>query len=199
MFSLRTKQLTDLLATCLYDVHGEEINEERALETCHRFFLNTKKNAGIIYVIGNGGSAGIASHFCIDLINALNLRAQTLYDSNVMTCVANDYGYDQVFSYPLKCLLKSTDMLVAVSSSGESPNILNAVHVAKQLALPIVTFSGFEASNALRQLGNLNFYLHSFDYGLVETGHFFLLHTIIDAWNPDKVKNPLYSLCAYDK
>ncbi len=141
---------------------------------------------GIVYFIGNGGSAGIASHFSNDLMKALKIPSQTLFDSNLMTCLSNDIGYENVFSYPLERLLKSNDLLIAISSSGKSPNILNGAQVALHKKVPLMTFTGFLGDNPLRTLGALNFWINRKDYGLVETAHFFLLHTIVDLWN----KNP---------
>jgi D-sedoheptulose 7-phosphate isomerase len=99
-----------------------------------------------------------------------------------MTCLGNDYGYEQVFSYPLEKLLKPQDLLVAISSSGKSPNIIKAVETALSVQVSVVTLSGFSSQNPLRSLGDLNFWVNRTDYGLVETSHFFLLHAIVDLW-----------------
>lgn len=183
MFTKRFEELAETINQCVYSTADREISQEGALQLFHSFLLQTKANDGTVFVIGNGGSAGIASHFSIDLLNALQIPAQTLYDSNIMTCISNDYGYEQVFSRPLNLLLKETDLLVCISSSGNSENILNGGAVAKAKEVPLITLSGFEPHNPLRHLGDLNFYLPIIDYGLVEMGHFFLLHTIIDSWN----------------
>ena len=139
-----------------------------------------KKNNASVYIVGNGGSAGIASHFCIDLLNALGIATFTLVDSNVITCFSNDYGYENSFSKALEVLIRKNDLLVAISSSGQSPNILRSAAVAKKNCASVVTLSGFKENNPLSEMGDLNFWLDAKDYGLVETGHFFLLHTIID-------------------
>ncbi len=144
-----------------------------------------KKEKNIVYIIGNGGSAGIASHFCTDLINKCEISTFTLVDSNVMTCMANDYGYESVYSRPLSVIAKENDLLFAISSSGQSQNIINAVSVAKKLNLKVITLSGFKNNCPLRVLGDLNIWLNAKDYGLVEMGHFFILHTLVDLWNVD--------------
>lgn len=131
-------------------------------------------------MIGNGGSAGIASHFHTDLVKTLKIPAQTLYDANLMTCLGNDYGYEHIFSSSLQLVMRPQDLLVAISSSGKSPNILNAAKTAREKKAGLFTLSGFAEDNPLRQIGDLNYYINIADYGLVETGHFFLLHTIID-------------------
>ena len=153
----------------------------------------TRFQNGIVYVIGNGGSAGIASHFSTDLIKSLGIPSQTLYDSNLMTCLSNDTGYENVFSYPLEKVLKPHDLLVAISSSGKSPNIVKGAEAALARNTPLFTLSGFSEQNPLRKLGQLNFWVDRCDYGLVETAHFFLLHTIIDLWNKGPVTEMEYA------
>ena len=133
-----------------------------------------------VYVIGNGGSAGIASHMIIDLINMSKIKAHTLYDLSMITCIANDHGYENVFKFPLEVMLNEGDMLIAISSSGESDNILNAVKYAQGKNIYTITLSGFSEENKLKKMGNMNFWLNSNDYGIVEVGHAFLLHNIAD-------------------
>ncbi|OGN65418.1 MAG: hypothetical protein A3E80_05340 [Chlamydiae bacterium RIFCSPHIGHO2_12_FULL_49_9] len=183
MFSSRFQDLAGAASSCVFTKKAEKIDENQALKEAFRLVAKTQALNGIVYVIGNGGSAGIASHFSTDLIKSLKIPSQTLYDSNLMTCLGNDLGYENVFSYPLGKLLKSNDLLVAISSSGKSPNIVNAAHQALSKNVQLITLSGFMQDNPLRQLGDLNFWVDRCDYGLVETAHFFLLHTIIDLWN----------------
>lgn len=176
MFLERMDELHDCIKNCSYLENGVELSEEEALKSAQDHIKR-----GNIFVVGNGGSAGIASHFCTDLLKTLELPASTLTDSNSLTCFGNDYGYDQVFSSPLQVRMKKEDLLVAISSSGQSENILNACRVAKEKGARIITLSGFLSTNPLRKSGDLNFWVGAEDYGLVETAHFFLLHTIIDS------------------
>jgi len=172
------------VSSCSYTAGSNRpIPEEEALRSFKARIRTTAARQGIVYVIGNGGSAGIASHFSNDLMKACGIPSQTLYDSNLMTCLSNDIGYENVFSYPLQKLLKPQDLLVAISSSGKSPNILKAAEVALTRSAPLVTLSGFSSENPLRSMGELNFWIGRMDYGLVEAAHFFLLHTVIDLWN----------------
>ncbi len=191
MFDTRFKELAASVRTCSYTSKQGSLTAEEALAEAHHLIRNTRQNGGIVYVVGNGGSAGIASHFSNDLMKALQVPSQTFYDSNLLTCLANDIGYQNIFSYPLEQLLKSHDLLVAISSSGQSPNILNAAETVRSKGAGLVTLTGFNASNPLRSKGDLNFWIDRKDYGLVETAHFFLLHTMIDSWNkqvPDEPK-----------
>lgn len=183
MFDTRFEELRACVQSCSYTSLKGSLTAAEALKQAHDLIRKTRQNGGIVYVIGNGGSAGIASHFSNDLMKALQVPSQTFYDSNLLTCLANDIGYQNIFSYPLEQLLKSHDLLVAISSSGKSPNILNAAETARAHNASLMTLSGFNASNPLRSMGNLNFWIDRKDYGLVETAHFFLLHTMIDCWN----------------
>ncbi|HEY4254951.1 MAG TPA: SIS domain-containing protein [Chlamydiales bacterium] len=181
MFQGRLSELSQCVAECFVTEGLSSITVDQGLISAARLIAATQ---GIVYVIGNGGSAGIASHFANDLLKALHIPSQTLYDSNLMTCLSNDLGYEHVFSFPLKKLLKSNDLLVAISSSGKSPNILNATQVAIEHRIPLITLSGFFPSNPLRAQGSLNFWIDRSDYGLVESAHFILLHSLIDLWKP---------------
>ncbi len=180
MFEKRLNELSEVVGKCVYSTHSEIINDREALEMAHFLLHQITKVEGIVYVVGNGGSAGIASHFCTDLLRTLEIAAATLSDSNILTCFANDFGYENVYKFPLLRNLRSHDLLVVISSSGKSPNIIEAAKVAKEKRTSIISLTGFSPNNPLRRLGDLNFWLDSYDYGLVETGHFFLLHTIVD-------------------
>ena len=181
MFQHRLQELAQCVTECTVQKDGSVVTVDQGLTHAATMLKMTK---GVVYVIGNGGSAGIASHFSNDLMKALHIPSQTLYDSNLMTCLSNDLGYEEVFSFPLEKLLKPTDVLVAISSSGKSPNILKAAEVAKKRGVPLITLSGFLPTNPLRTLGHLNFWIDRADYGLVESAHFILLHSLVDLWKP---------------
>jgi D-sedoheptulose 7-phosphate isomerase len=130
--------------------------------------------------VGNGGSAAIASHMATDYSKNGNVRAIALNDSSMLTCLGNDLGYDQVFAKQIELHARRGDMLIAISSSGRSSNILNAVKEARSAECKIVTFSGFGAKNPLRSLGDINFYISSDRYGFVEIAHLTLCHAVLD-------------------
>jgi D-sedoheptulose 7-phosphate isomerase len=182
MFVERIKQVLHVIENAEYTKEGRTISQQECLALAHYLLFSTKANKGCVYIIGNGGSTGIASHFCTDLLKALYIPAQTLFDSNLLTCIGNDLGYEYVFSKQLSILMKENDLLVAISSSGQSPNILNAIDIATQIGSKTITLSGFSNENPLRTKGFLNMYLPACDYGIVETGHFSLLHTLVDTW-----------------
>ena len=154
--------------------------------------LNEVRNEGAsIYLIGNGGSNGIVSHTSVDLINTCKIKAVPLSEAGAITCFANDFGYENVFSKPLEVFISPLDILIAVSSSGESKNIINSVEIAKRKKAFLITLSGFKADNCLREKGDFNFWLNSDDYGLVEIGHAFLLHYLTDYYSGKYIKKTL--------
>src|SRR5579864_6896914 len=130
--------------------------------------------------VGNGGSSAIASHMATDYSKNGDVRAMALNDTAMLTCLGNDLGYEQVFAKQIELYARAEDLVIAISSSGRSANILNAVAAARAAKCAVVTFSGFTADNPLRRLGNLNFYIASDRYGFVEIGHLTICHAILD-------------------
>lgn len=137
----------------------------------------TNAMGGTICLIGNGGSAAICSHIAADMVKR-HLNARVLTDAAVLTCMANDEGYDQGFAQQINRILPT--WLIAVSSSGKSSNILEAVKEAHYCQTKVITFSGFDADNPLRSMGQSNYYVPSHNYGIVEITHLAVLHSIIN-------------------
>ena len=135
-----------------------------------------------VYIIGNGGSAGMASHMAADAAKNGRLRALAFNDSALLTATGNDLAYDQVFSLPLERLARSGDLLIAISSSGNSPNIVRALEVARRLAVGSVTLTAMQANNQARALGDLNFYVPLPRYGWAESAHQVILHYWFDQY-----------------
>ncbi|GLR80783.1 SIS domain-containing protein (plasmid) [Azospirillum oryzae] len=130
--------------------------------------------------VGNGGSAGIASHCAIDYSKNGDLRSLAFNDGAALTCLGNDLGYENVFARQVEMHGRSGDLLIAISSSGNSPNIHKAVSAARGIGCAVATFSGFKADNPLRSMGDVNFYVASDAYGFVEILHLSLCHAILD-------------------
>jgi D-sedoheptulose 7-phosphate isomerase len=133
-----------------------------------------------IIFVGNGGSAGIASHLAIDFSKNGGLRALAFNDPSALTCLGNDLGYENVFAKQLDFHARAGDLLVAISSSGRSPNILGAVKAARTRECKVATYSGFTEENELRRTGDVNFYVRSREYGFVEVAHLALCHAVLD-------------------
>lgn len=180
--SKRLNQFSELIEKTNFKINGNETSFDEAKAEIYTIFEESIDDKKKVFVIGNGGSAGIASHHVVDLINVLKVSAFTISDSNLITCMGNDYGYQSVFSRPLECLANPADVLIAISSSGNSDNILRACNMMKKKGGKVITLSGFASENPLRTLGDINIWTPENDYGLVESAHFFILHTLIDGW-----------------
>ncbi len=139
-----------------------------------------KRSGGKVILVGNGGSATIASHCAVDIVKSVGMQALTFNDAGLLTCMANDYGYGRVFAEPLAVAAASGDILWAISSSGRSASILNAAACARAKGCFVVTLSGFDPGNPLRTAGDVNFYVPSHAYGCVEIAHLAISHTIFD-------------------
>jgi D-sedoheptulose 7-phosphate isomerase len=130
--------------------------------------------------VGNGGSAAIASHMATDYSKNGGVRSLALNDASMLTCLGNDLGYDRVFAKQIELHARSGDLVIAISSSGRSANILNAVDAAAAAGCNIATMSGFAPDNPLRRKGEWNFYVASDRYGFVEIGHLTICHAVLD-------------------
>ena len=126
--------------------------------------------------VGNGGSAAMASHCAVDLTKNAGVRCINFNEADLITCLANDYGYERWVEKALELYADDGDLVVLISSSGKSANLVNAARAARLRGLTLVTFTGFAADNPLKQLGDLNLWVNSRAYNLVEmTQHIWLL------------------------
>lgn len=162
------------------DQAGRHNDAEAAMVATVGLLKELRSSGGRLYLVGNGGSAGVASHAITDFLNVAKLRAMTLHEPALLSCMSNDFGYEVAFARILATLATPDDVLIAISSSGQSANIRNAAAEMRKLGGKILTLSGFKRDNPLRGLGDLNFWLDSTDYGMVEIGHQFVLHNIAD-------------------
>ena len=166
--------------TSVIDLAGRVMTMEDGFDWFVRRIRALKTDSNAAYFIGNGGSASIASHQAIDYANNCGVRALSLNDAAALTCFSNDYGYADVYRRQLEIHGRDGDMLVAISSSGQSDNILNAVQAARDKGMYVTTFSGFRPDNPLRRTGDVNFHVDSDRYGFVELAHLSLIHAILD-------------------
>ena len=142
---------------------------------------NCQKDNGKIIICGNGGSAAIASHVSVDLTKNANIRAINFNEADLITCFANDYGYERWVEKAVDFYADQKDVLILISSSGKSKNMLNACKAAKNKNLSkIITFTGHNKDNPLSQLGHVNFWIDSKAYNFVENTHQVWLLTIVD-------------------
>lgn len=172
--------ITDSLAATVCTVNGEPAELHDGIAAFYAEVRACAKTGRKVIYIGNGGSASIASHMSVDLWKNGGVKSQCFNDPSLLTCLANDLGYEHVFSAPTESFAEPGDIMVAISSSGKSPNILNAAKAAVKKGCVLVTCSGFKPDNPLRGMGKINFYVPSMDYGVVETVHSALCHAVVD-------------------
>ena len=164
-------------------IYQNKFNEFFGSEKIHRQIeqaMEMIKGGNRIFFIGNGGSNSICSHMMEDFAKMLNYEAFAFSDPALITCFSNDYGYENAIAEWLRVYYKKEDILVAISSSGNSPNINNAVSYAETVNRKIITFTGFKPDNKLKNRGTINFYLNSESYGIVECFHKVIIHSILD-------------------
>lgn len=168
------KLLTADLITALDGV--DQTIYDRVLEVVRIAKLSHKQ----FFFVGNGGSAAIASHMAADWMKNGNMRAMCFNDGAALTCLGNDLGYERTFSVPVHRFGASGDVLFAISSSGQSQNIIEAASTGMMQQMHVVTLTGFRADSPLRHVSRLNFYVPSNKYGVVEISHLAILHSLLD-------------------
>ena len=131
-------------------------------------------------VVGNGGSAAIASHVSVDMTKNAGIRSVNFNETDLITCFANDYGYEKWVKEAIKAYCLINDLVILISSSGTSPNILNAAKYCKDTNIDLITLSGFNRDNELSKLGKVNFHVDSKNYNHVEMTHHIILLSIVD-------------------
>jgi len=141
--------------------------------------LVERRNSKII-IAGNGGSAAMASHVAVDFTKAAGIRAINFNEADLITCFANDYGYENWVSKAIEAYGDPGDLVILISSSGRSPNIINAASYAKLYGFPLVTLSGFDSDNPLRKYGDINLWVDSKSYNIVEMTHHIWLLSVVD-------------------
>ena len=143
--------------------------------------IKAKKDKKKVLIFGNGGSAAISSHVSVDLTKAAKIRSVNFNEADLITCFANDYGYEKWIEKTIDFYADPNDVLILISSSGTSPNMINACRAAKKNKISkIITFSGHKKNNPLSKLGDLNFWVDSKAYNFVENIHQLWLLSIVD-------------------
>ena len=161
----------------------KEINPDLISESVD--LIKKIKNNNKIYIVGNGGSASIASHVSVDFTKVAKIKSLTFNNANFITCFANDYGYENWVKEAIKSHCLNQDLLILISSSGKSANIINAAKYCKDNDIDLITLSGFDRNNELSKLGKVNFYINSNDYNYVEMAHHIILVSLVDIFKND--------------
>ncbi|MBN2711677.1 MAG: SIS domain-containing protein [Planctomycetes bacterium] len=169
------------LSVC--DGNGVELGPDDGFSRWIELTAKVRASASTIYMIGNGASASMASHMAADVVKNTGIHTQVFSDLSLITAISNDIGYEEVFSVPLTRSAKPGDMLLAISSSGNSANILRAADVVREMNVHIITLSGMKENNSLRTKGDINIYLPAATYGEAESCHAAILHFWMDQIN----------------
>lgn len=161
---------------------GSEITDEAAFRRWVSMTRDVKGNRRTIYFAGNGASAAMASHMAADAVKNGGLRAMAFNDSSLLTALSNDIAFTDCFAEPIRRFGQSGDVLITISSSGNSKNILRAIEVAREQHIRVITLSGMTSNNGSRTRGDVNFYVPAKTYGIVECAHQVLLHCWLDLY-----------------
>ena len=134
-----------------------------------------------IHIFGNGGSAAIASHFSMDLTNNTNIKCLSYNDPALITCYSNDFKYENWVSRSITKYGKRNDVLILISSSGKSKNMINAIKTARKKKFKsIISFTGFDKNNYLNKNSDICLWVNSKKFNLIENSHQFYLLMVVD-------------------
>ena len=169
-----------LAETQVTDITGNVVEQQQALEQLSALSNEVSCSGKKQYFIGNGASMAFSDHMAIDWSKNGQVPTHSFSNTALLTALGNDLGVKELFAFAISTYAGEGDLLVAISSSGNSPNILKAIKAAQQRHMHIVTFSGLKSDNKVRQMGDLNFYVPAKTYGVVECAHQLLLHMWLD-------------------
>jgi len=163
----------------IINFNSDEIKKK--LISLKKIFITTKKNRKKILIFGNGGSAAIASHFSVDLTKNAKIRCTNYNESDLITCFSNDFGYERWVEMAIKYYGNKGDVLIVISSSGKSKNMINACIAARKKKFSkIITLTGHLVNNPVKKLGDINLWVNSKAYNYVENIHQFWLLSLVD-------------------
>jgi D-sedoheptulose 7-phosphate isomerase len=163
----------------IINFNSDEIKKK--LINLKKIFITTKKNRKKILIFGNGGSAAIASHFSVDLTKNAKIRCTNYNEPDLITCFSNDFGYERWIEMAIKYYGNKGDVLIVISSSGKSKNMINACIAAKKKKFSkIITLTGHSVNNSVKKLGDINLWVNSKAYNYIENIHQFWLLSLVD-------------------
>ena len=153
------------------------------------------KDNNIVYTCGNGGSSSLSEHFTCDFVkqanNKTNLKVKSISltsNFSLISAIANDISYDQIFSFQIEKLCKKNDILFLFSVSGNSPNMIKAIKKAKKIGVKTISFTGFNGGK-LAKLSNLNLNFPIANFGIVEDCHLTMMHFFSQYLRNSKIKS----------
>jgi D-sedoheptulose 7-phosphate isomerase len=169
-----------LLSLSVKDRNGQVIETDIAFKQLQNYTLGVLERRKTIYFIGNGSCASIANEASANLAVNTGIHTETFFNFSLLTSIASDSGYDKIFAEPLRKRMVAGDMLIAISSSGESKNIIYAVREAQKIGGIVFTLSAMNPENTLRSLGTINFYVPVDKSMIVNVGYMKILNYWID-------------------
>ena len=163
----------------LINSNADEIKKK--LSNLKKIVVSTKKSGKKILIFGNGGSASIASHFSVDLTKNAKIRCTNYNESNLITCFSNDFGYEHWVEMAINYFGDKGDVLIIISSSGKSKNMINACFAARKKKFSkIITLTGHSVNNPIKKLGDINLWVNTKAYNYIENIHQFWLLSLVD-------------------
>ena len=169
-----------------FEKYFNQISKKLLLEDKNKFtqlvdeLKKTKKAKKKVILYGNGGSAAMASHLSVDLTKACKIRAVNFNEADLLTCFSNDYGYENWVKEAINSYADKNDLVICISSSGTSKNIINGAIKAQKMGCRVITFSGFKKTNPLKKIGKINFWIDSTNYNIIEMTHHIWLLSAVD-------------------
>ena len=154
-------------------------NNLKKLITLKRLIIKSKKK-NKIFCAANGGSNSIISHFSVDMLKLNKIHVDSFNDPALITAFTNDYSQEFAVKKMVEYHCKKNDLLLIISSSGESINLINAALYAKKNSINLVTLTGFKKNNKLSKISDLNIWVDSVSYNLVENIHQIMLTSVSD-------------------
>ena len=181
-----SQKYLDSLSTALKGTQSsigtESAGIEDALNRAVEIIKSVQTSSGTQFFLGNGASAAFAEHMALDWTKNGGVRSQNPSSSVLLTALANDISFHDSFATYLDRYARKGDLVVTISSSGNSENIVRAIATARKMECKVITLSGLKPDNTSRKLGDVNFYVPARTYGIVECAHQALLHMLIDAF-----------------
>ena len=180
------KDLSNVLLNMKVTDHERtELDLQKGMDLWVSMTGDLKKQGRTLFFVGNGASAMMSSHMATDFCKNGGIKSMAFNDASLMTALGNDLSFEQCFAFPLGRFGRKGDMLVSISSSGNSPNVVSALQKAKDMDMQRITVSGMKPDNLSRNLGNLNFYVPGDTYGFAESAHQVLLHCWYDMYEKE--------------
>ncbi|MFH1222822.1 MAG: SIS domain-containing protein [Pseudomonadota bacterium] len=177
-------KMNESLLTAEFKQDNNNVGIDKWFESVLNRLQEIKTKQGRLFFIGNGASSSMSSHFAVDFTKNAGIPSFSNNEGTLLTCFSNDFSYETAYMEILKRYMKPGDALIAISSSGKSKNIINAVDFVRS-NFPqnmVIGLSGFKTNNPLSTASNYSLYINADEYGFVESGHAYYLHMLIDVF-----------------